>query len=135
MTRSVSNRFPVTVTQLPITRCHLCQRTVAYRPGEAGAAGAGPPQHYELKTQGGARPPPAGGASESMPSDSTSTACTANTYRCGSSPGGGAAPPNSLVPKSLRTWKAWPGSPPATPAPAGSDVTEAGRSITSQCQN
>jgi hypothetical protein len=23
----------VTVTQLPVTRCQICQRTVAYRPG------------------------------------------------------------------------------------------------------
>jgi len=28
-----SRRFPVTVTQLPVTRCQICQRTVAYRPG------------------------------------------------------------------------------------------------------
>ena len=28
-----SDRFPVTVTQLPVTRCHICRRTVAYRPG------------------------------------------------------------------------------------------------------
>ena len=26
-------RFPVTVTHLPVTRCQICQRTVAYRPG------------------------------------------------------------------------------------------------------
>jgi len=37
------------VTQLPITRCHICQRTVAYRPGEAGAASAALTKHYELK--------------------------------------------------------------------------------------
>ena len=49
MTRSASNRFPVTVTQLPVTRCNLCQRTVAYRPGEAGAASAALTKHYELK--------------------------------------------------------------------------------------
>jgi hypothetical protein len=30
---SPSRRFPVTVTRLPITRCKLCRRTVAYRPG------------------------------------------------------------------------------------------------------
>lgn len=46
MTRSASKSFPVTVTQLPITRCRICQRTVAYRPGEAGAALT---KHYELK--------------------------------------------------------------------------------------
>ena len=28
-----SRRFPVTVTHLPITRCQLCDRTLAYRPG------------------------------------------------------------------------------------------------------
>jgi hypothetical protein len=26
-------RFPVTVTHLPVTRCQICHRTVAYRPG------------------------------------------------------------------------------------------------------
>jgi hypothetical protein len=25
--------FPVTVTHLPVTRCQICRRTVAYRPG------------------------------------------------------------------------------------------------------
>ena len=38
--------FPVTVTQLPVTRCEICQRTVAYRPGEASAALT---KHYELR--------------------------------------------------------------------------------------
>lgn len=28
-----SRRFPVTVTHLPVTRCQVCRRTVAYRPG------------------------------------------------------------------------------------------------------
>jgi hypothetical protein len=28
-----TRRFPVTVTQLPVTRCQICHRTVAYRPG------------------------------------------------------------------------------------------------------
>jgi len=27
----------VTVTRLPVTRCQICQRTIAYRPGEASA--------------------------------------------------------------------------------------------------
>ena len=27
------SRFPVTVTQLPVTRCQICGRTLAYRPG------------------------------------------------------------------------------------------------------
>jgi hypothetical protein len=26
--------LPVTVIQLPVTRCRICQRTVAYRPGD-----------------------------------------------------------------------------------------------------
>jgi hypothetical protein len=46
MTRSAAKNFPVTVTQLPVTRCELCQRTVAYRPGEASAALT---KHYELR--------------------------------------------------------------------------------------
>jgi hypothetical protein len=33
MNNSSSRRFPVTVTQLPVTRCQICHRTVAYRPG------------------------------------------------------------------------------------------------------
>jgi hypothetical protein len=28
-----SRRFPVTLTHLPVTRCQLCDRTLAYRPG------------------------------------------------------------------------------------------------------
>ena len=32
MSNSSSRRFPVTVTQLPVTRCEICQRTLAYRP-------------------------------------------------------------------------------------------------------
>jgi hypothetical protein len=45
MTRSASKSFPVTVTQLPVTRCEICQRTVAYRPGEASEALT---KHYKL---------------------------------------------------------------------------------------
>ena len=33
MSKSPSRRFPVTVTQLPVTRCEICHRTVAYGPG------------------------------------------------------------------------------------------------------
>ena len=33
MSKSNSRRFPVTVTRLPVTRCQICRRTVAYRPG------------------------------------------------------------------------------------------------------
>ncbi len=28
-------RFPVTVTQLPVLRCEICQRTIAHKPGQA----------------------------------------------------------------------------------------------------
>ena len=33
MSNSTPRRFPVTVTHLPVTRCQICHRTVAYRPG------------------------------------------------------------------------------------------------------
>jgi hypothetical protein len=33
MSKSPSRRFPVTVPQLPVTRCQICHRTVAHRPG------------------------------------------------------------------------------------------------------
>jgi hypothetical protein len=33
MSKSHSRRFPVTVIHLPVTRCQICHRTVAYRPG------------------------------------------------------------------------------------------------------
>jgi hypothetical protein len=33
MSKSPSRRFPVTVTQLPVTLCEICRRTVACRPG------------------------------------------------------------------------------------------------------
>jgi hypothetical protein len=33
MSTSSSRRFPVTVTHLPVTRCEVCRRTVAYQPG------------------------------------------------------------------------------------------------------
>src|SRR6266566_622812 len=38
MSRSESSRFPVTVSRLPVTRCEVCGRTLAYRPGHASAA-------------------------------------------------------------------------------------------------
>ena len=28
-----SHRFPVTITHLPVTRCQICDRTLAYPPG------------------------------------------------------------------------------------------------------
>jgi hypothetical protein len=34
MTKSASSSFPVTVTHLPVARCQICDRTVAYRPGK-----------------------------------------------------------------------------------------------------
>ena len=34
MTKSASSSFPVTVTHLPLARCEICRRTVAYRPGK-----------------------------------------------------------------------------------------------------
>jgi hypothetical protein len=33
MSTSGTRRFPVTVTCLPVTRCQICDRTIAYRPG------------------------------------------------------------------------------------------------------
>ena len=35
MSKPASRRFPVTITHLPVTRCRICQRTIAYRPGKA----------------------------------------------------------------------------------------------------
>ena len=43
MKKTSSTRFPVTVTHLPVMRCEICQRTVAYRPGEASTVLTG---HY-----------------------------------------------------------------------------------------
>ena len=34
MNKTRSPRFPVTVTHLPVTRCQICDRTVAYQPGK-----------------------------------------------------------------------------------------------------
>jgi hypothetical protein len=33
MRTSRPRRFPVTVTHLPVTRCQICHRTIAYHPG------------------------------------------------------------------------------------------------------
>jgi hypothetical protein len=33
MSKLSSRPFPVAVTYLPVTRCQICRRTVAYRPG------------------------------------------------------------------------------------------------------
>jgi hypothetical protein len=35
MDSRTNTKFPVTVTHLPVVRCQICQRTVAYRPGQA----------------------------------------------------------------------------------------------------
>jgi hypothetical protein len=35
MSKSISRRFPVTVSQLPVMRCQICRRTVAHLPGKA----------------------------------------------------------------------------------------------------
>ena len=35
MSNSHSRRFPMTVTHLPVTRCQICDRTVAHQPGKA----------------------------------------------------------------------------------------------------
>jgi hypothetical protein len=43
MSNSSSRRFPVTVTHLLVTRCQICHRTVAYRPGNLSEIPAG---HY-----------------------------------------------------------------------------------------
>jgi len=58
MTMNKTSRpSPVTVTQLPLTRCQVCGRSVAHRPGEAGRELT---RHYErthpeLLRTGGAR--------------------------------------------------------------------------------
>jgi len=33
MSMSRSRRFPVAINYLPVTRCQVCDRTLAYRPG------------------------------------------------------------------------------------------------------
>src|SRR5579862_8559253 len=83
------------------------------------------------------KPASAGVTSLLIGSASVFSACTTNAYRCGGSPLGGAAPQKSLVPISLRTWKAPSGSPvpSALPTPAASSVTDAGMPYTIQCQN
>ena len=54
MSKSSSRRFPVTVTQLPLTRCQIC-RTMAYRPGSLSQALT---EHYR-RTHPEALGPPA----------------------------------------------------------------------------
>jgi hypothetical protein len=38
MSKSNRTRFPVTITRLPVSRCQICQRTIATRTGQASAA-------------------------------------------------------------------------------------------------
>src|SRR5216683_1658157 len=47
MSKSHGRRFPVTVTHLPVTRCQICHRTVAYRPGNLSEVLTG---HYPAGT-------------------------------------------------------------------------------------
>jgi hypothetical protein len=37
MSKSKSERFPVTITRLPVSRCQICQRTMASKTGDASA--------------------------------------------------------------------------------------------------
>jgi hypothetical protein len=37
MSKSNPGRFPVTITRLPVSRCQICQRTIATRTGQASA--------------------------------------------------------------------------------------------------
>jgi hypothetical protein len=37
MSKSNAERFPVTVTRLPVSRCQICQRTMASKAGQASA--------------------------------------------------------------------------------------------------
>ena len=71
MSTSSSQRFPVTITHLPVTRCQICHTTIAYRPGKASDALTG---HYR-QAHPGTRP------------------CTAIAVRLGAEfPGGHLAP-------------------------------------------
>jgi hypothetical protein len=53
MSKSPSRRFPVTVTHLPVTRCQLCHRAVACRPGAISATLTG---HYRRAHPGALDP-------------------------------------------------------------------------------
>ena len=37
MKNSAATRFPVTVTHLPVVRCHICRQTMVHRPGQVSA--------------------------------------------------------------------------------------------------
>ena len=49
MRNSGPARFPVTVTRLPVSRCQVCQRTIASRTGQASAALT---EHYRREHPG-----------------------------------------------------------------------------------
>ena len=49
MSKSRCRRFLVTITQLPVTRCQICHRTVAYRPGNLSEVPTG---HYRRAPAG-----------------------------------------------------------------------------------
>jgi hypothetical protein len=49
MRNSGAARFPVTVTRLPVSRCQVCQRTIASRSGQASAALT---EHYQREHPG-----------------------------------------------------------------------------------
>lgn len=55
MSKTHSRRFPVTVTNLPLTRCQICRRTVAYRPGTLSQALT---EHYRRAHPGALSLPP-----------------------------------------------------------------------------
>jgi len=57
MSKSSSRRFPVTVTHLPVTRCQICRRTVAYRPGSLSEALT---EHYRRGVHGHEKVPVCG---------------------------------------------------------------------------
>ena len=49
MSNSRSRRFPGAVTQLPVTRCQICHRTAAHRPGNLSGVLTG---HYRRAPAG-----------------------------------------------------------------------------------
>jgi hypothetical protein len=63
-----SLRFPVTVTHLPVTRCQLCDCTLAYRPGNISEVLT---EHYRRAHPEALGIPPHNGASAQRACDST----------------------------------------------------------------
>ena len=66
-----SRRFPVTVTHLPVTRCQLCDRTLAYRPGTISEVLT---EHYRRAHPEALGIPPRNGASAQRVGDPTADA-------------------------------------------------------------